>query len=123
MMEKLPRRERELFELLCGLGEATSEQLREVMPDPPGNSATRALLARMERRGAVAHRVDGTTYVYRPVSAPRMVAGDLLRRIVKTHFGGSIASAATLLLGDATAVGSDELDAIEAAIHAARQRK
>jgi len=123
MIEKLPRRERELFELLCGLGEATSEQLREAMPDPPGNSATRALLVRMEKRGAIAHRVEGTTYVYRPVRAPRKVAGDLLRHIVNTHFGGSIASAATLLLGDMAAVGSEDLDAIEAAIKAARERR
>lgn len=123
MIENLPRRERELLEVLCGLGEATAEQLRAAMSAPPSNSAMRTFLARMERRGAVMHRVEGNAYVYRPVAAPRSIAREQLRHIVQTHFGGSIAQAASMLLGDATRVEPAELDAIEALIQSAREKK
>ena len=35
MIPALPRRERELFEILCGLQSATAAELRERMADPP----------------------------------------------------------------------------------------
>ena len=51
MIDSLPRRERELFELLCSAGEATAAELRTAMKDPPSYSAVRTLLARLEARG------------------------------------------------------------------------
>lgn len=123
MIENLPRRERELLETLCGLGEATAEQLRGALSAPPSNSALRTLLARMEKRGAVVHRVEGNAFVYRPADAPRSIAREVLQHIVQTHFGGSVAAAASMLLGDAARVDTAELDAIEALIQSARKRR
>ena len=51
MIDSLPRREREIFELLCSAGEATAAEIRAAMQEPPSYSAVRTLLARLERLG------------------------------------------------------------------------
>ena len=53
MIESLPRREREIFEILCSSGEATAAEVRVAMADAPSHSAVRTLLARLEGRIAI----------------------------------------------------------------------
>ena len=47
MIEKLPPRERQLFEALYAHGEATAAELERRLPDPPSNSTIRVSLARL----------------------------------------------------------------------------
>ena len=47
MIPALPRREREIFEILCGLEQATAADVRERMADAPSYSAVRTMLARL----------------------------------------------------------------------------
>jgi len=119
----LPRRERELFEILCAAGEATAADLRERMSDPPSYSAVRTLLSRLTARGLVRHRVVDQTYVYQSVPQAEQVKESALRQMVKTFFDGSAASAATALLGLSRNLESDELDALQRAIDEARERR
>jgi predicted transcriptional regulator len=119
----LPRRERELFEILCAAGEATAADLRERMSDPPSYSAVRTLLSRLTVRGLVRHRVVDQTYVYQSVPQAEQVKESALRQMVKTFFDGSAASAATALLGLSRNLESDELDALQRAIDEARERR
>ena len=122
MIEALPRREREIFELLCSIGEATAVAVREAMADPPSHSAVRTLLARLEARGLIRHHVVDQAYVYKPVPQPAKVRESALRQMVKTFFNGSAASAATALLGLSKSLDADELDALQRAIDEARER-
>jgi predicted transcriptional regulator len=122
MIEGLPRREREIFELLCSIGEATAVAVREAMSDPPSHSAVRTLLARLEARGLVRHHAVEQAYVYTPVPQPAKVRESALRQLVKTFFNGSAASAATALLGLSKSLDADELDALQRAIDEARER-
>jgi predicted transcriptional regulator len=119
----LPRRERELFEILCAAGEATAADLRERMSDPPSYSAVRTLLSRLTARGLVRHRVVDQTYVYQSVPQAEQVKESALRQMVKTFFDGSAASAATALLGLSRNLEADELDALQRAIDEARERR
>ena len=121
MIEQLPRREREIFEILCSAGEATAQGVRAAMMQPPSHSAVRTLLARLEARGLVAHRSDGQTYVYRSVPQPAQVRETALRQMVKTFFDGSAASAATALLGLSRELKAEEVEALQAAIDRARK--
>lgn len=123
MIGSLPRRERELFEILCAAGEATAADLRERMSDPPSYSAVRTLLSRLTARGLVRHRVVDQTYVYQSVPQAEQVKESALRQMVKTFFDGSAASAATALLGLSRNLESDELDALQRAIDEARERR
>lgn len=123
MIGSLPRREREIFELLCSLGEATAADVRRAMSDPPSHSAVRTMLARLEAKGLVRHRVEDQAYVYKSVPQPAKVRETALRQMVKTFFDGSAASAATALLGLSKSLEPEELDALQRAIDQAKERR
>ena len=123
MIESLPRREREIFEILVNAGEATAAQVRERMAEPPSYSAVRTLLSRLEAKGAVKHSVHEQSYVYRSVPQRAKVRESALKQFVKTFFDGSAASAATALLGLTKTMKPEELEALQRAIDDAKDRQ
>jgi predicted transcriptional regulator len=123
MIDSLPRREREIFELLCSAGEATAADIRASMQDPPSYSAVRTLLARLEARGVIKHRVADQTYVYKSVPQPAKIRESALKSMVRTFFDGSAASAATALLGLTRKLSADEAEALLKAIREAEERE
>lgn len=120
MIESLPRREREVFEALCGLEEGSAAAVRAAMADPPSDSAVRTLLGRLEAKGLIAHRVVAQAYVYAPVVETSAVAENALERLVQTFFNGSAARAATALLGMEGPLAPDEIEMLQRAIDKAR---
>ena len=122
MIEGLPRREREVFELLCRLEIATAAAVRAALPDTLSDSAVRTLLKRLEDRGLVSRASGGDGFEYRPVPRTESVAAGAMKRMVDTFFAGSAASAATALLGLTKKLKPDELAALERAIENARGR-
>jgi predicted transcriptional regulator len=122
MITSLPRREREIFEILCSAGEATAADVRRAMADAPSHSAVRTMLARLEAKGLVAHRSEEQTYVYRSVPQASKVRESALQQLVRTFFDGSAASAATALLGMSKTLNGEELDALQRAIDEAKER-
>jgi predicted transcriptional regulator len=122
MIGSLPRREREIFEILLAAGEATAADIRQAMADPPSHSAVRTMLSRLEAKGMVEHRVKDQAYVYRSVPQPAKVREGALQQLVKTFFDGSAASAATALLGLSRKLKPEEIDALQQAIDAAKER-
>ena len=122
MIAALPRREREIFEILCSAGEATAADVRKAMADPPSHSAVRTMLARLEAKGLVTHHSVDQAYVYKSVQQPAKVRESALRQLVKTFFDGSAASAATALLGLTRNLEAKELEALQRAINEAKER-
>ena len=123
MIESLPRREREIFEILLSVGEATAAEVRDKMADPPSYSAVRTLVGRLEAKGYVSHRTHEQSYVYKTVPQRAKVRDSALKQLVKTFFDGSAASAATALLGLTKSLEADELEALQRAIDEAKERK
>ena len=121
MIDSLPRREREVFEILCGLEEATASAVRNAMSDPPSDSAVRTLLGRLVAKRLVTHRTVNQAYVYAPAPRAEAVAETALQKLVQTFFQGSAASAATALLGMQPRLDRDEIDAIQRVIDEARK--
>lgn len=122
MIESLPRREREVFEVLCGLEEGTAGAVRAGLTDPPSDSAVRTLLGRLVAKGLVVHRTVNQAYVYAPSPAAGSVAETAMQRLVRTFFDGSAANAATALLGMAPPLKDEELDALQKFIDDAREK-
>ena len=120
MIASLPRREREIFEILCSAGEATAAGIHAGMADPPSYSAVRTLLARLEARGLVKHRSVDQAYLYESVPQPAKVRESALKQMVKTFFDGSAASAATALLGLTKSLSPEEAAALKRAIDEAK---
>lgn len=123
MIDSLPRREREIFELLCKLGQASAADVRQAMTDPPSHSAVRTLLGRLEARGVATHHAADQTYIYKPAVQPAKVRESALKQLVRTFFDGSAASAATALLGLSEKLDREELDALQKAIDQAKERQ
>jgi predicted transcriptional regulator len=121
VIESLPRREREVFEVLCSMGEGTAAAVRSALADPPSDSAVRTLLGRLAAKGLVAHRTVNQAYVYAPAEQAEAVAETALQRLVQTFFQGSAASAATALLGMEPRLAPEEIDMLQRAIDKARE--
>ena len=123
MIGSLPRREREIFEILCSVGEATAAEVRERMEDAPSYSAVRTLLTRLEAKDLVTHREVDQAYVYRSARQGEQVRQSVLQQMVRTFFDGSAASAAIALLGLSRNLKPEELDALQRAIDEAKERR
>lgn len=121
MVEGLPRREREVFEVLCRLGEGGAAAVRQALADPLSDSAVRTLLARLEAKSLVRRRNGGSGIVYAPAPRPETIATGALRRLVDTFFAGSAVSAATALLGLPQRLDPEELEALQRVIDQARE--
>jgi len=99
MQPKLSRREREIMEVLYALGDnATVEEIREKLSDPPSYSAARAMLAKLEAKGVIKHRVEGPRYVYAPVASRTAAQKKAVSNLMRVFFGGSASQAVTALL-------------------------
>ena len=97
--ERLTRREREILDVLWELGdEASAEAIRERLSDPPGYSAIRAMLARLEAKGVVRHKEKGLRYVYAPTASRGTARRSALQRLVRVFFGGNAGDAVTAFL-------------------------
>ena len=119
--EQLPRREREIMDVLYAFGrDASVEDIRGKLTDTPSNSAVRAMLAKLEAKGQVRHREEGLRYVYAPTTPRTAARRDALRSIVRTFFGGSARQTATALLEQESWT-ADELDALSAEIARVRR--
>ena len=102
----LSRRERQIMEIVYELGRATAAEVRGHMPDPPSDSAVRAMLRILEDKGHLQHEQDGPRYFFLP-TVPREEASETaLRKLVRTFFGGSPEGAIAALLD----LESDQLD-------------
>jgi BlaI family transcriptional regulator, penicillinase repressor len=121
LIDKLPPRERELFEALYGLGHATAAELEEVLENPPSNSAIRVMLRRLEAKGFVTHREENGRFVYAPALPESRIKQSALKRFVETYFGGSPVGAAAALIGMSEKVDPDELRQLEQMIAKVRK--
>lgn len=123
-LSQLSRRERQIMEILFELGEATAEEVRSRLPNPPSYSAARALLARLEDKGAVKHTERQLRYVYRPVISRSQARKSAVSRLVDVFFEGSVARAVTGMvdLGEDD-LSDEELEALARRIAQARRRR
>jgi predicted transcriptional regulator len=96
---KLSRREREIMDVLYALGDnATAEEIREKLSDPPSYSAARAMLAKLEAKGVIKHRAEGLRYVYSPVASRTTAQKKAVSNLMRVFFEGSASQAVTALL-------------------------
>lgn len=121
--EKLSRREREIMDVLFSLGdEASAEDIRERLSEPPSYSAVRAMLSKLEAKGAIRHKEKGLRYVYSPTTPRTTARRSALRKLVDVFFEGSAGEAATALLKEEE-WSNDELDMLAQEIERVRNRR
>jgi BlaI family transcriptional regulator, penicillinase repressor len=117
------RREKQVLDAVYASAPATVGDVLAHMPDPPGYSAVRAMLARLEEKGFVRHEEDGARYVYHPTRERAQTRASLLERIVDAYFDGSPTKlVAAMLDQSAMKLSNQELDELAALVDAARAR-
>ena len=119
----LSRREREIMDVLFALGdEVSAEEIRERLTEPPSYSAVRAMLAKLEAKGAIRHKEKGLRYVYSPTTPRTTARRSALRKLVDVFFEGSAGEAATALLKEEQ-WSNDELDMLASEIERVRKER
>ena len=99
--EHLTRREREILHAIFALGNrASAEAIRAKLPHPPGDSAVRIMLGRLEKKEQVRHEQEGPRFVYSATTAPSVAKRQALRQVVETFFGGSASQMARSLVAE-----------------------
>jgi BlaI family penicillinase repressor len=85
-------RELRILKVLWERGEATVREVYEDLRDelPIVQNTVQAFLRVMESKGLVKHRVDGRSFVYRPVQARERTSKTLLSGLLETVFDGAL---------------------------------
>lgn len=122
--DQLSRRERQILDIVLELGEATAKDVVERLPDPPSNSAARAMLVKLEAKAAISHFERDLRYVYTPAVSAKKARSSAISRLVRVFFGGSVAQAVSGMVDmSADRMSQEELDEIAAKIAKARRRR
>lgn len=121
--ETLSRRERQTMDVIYELGEATAREVRKRLPDPPSDSAVRAVLSRLVELGELKYRAQGPRYLYSATASKQKLRQAALRKIVDTFFEGSPLDTINALLGiSASELTQEELDELEQLVARAREK-
>jgi len=95
---QLNKREREIYEIVVAMSEASVSDVMAKMSQPPSYSAVRATLTVLMQRGFLKHRSEGKRYLYRPAMRLAKARKVELTRVLSTFFGGSATEAMAALL-------------------------
>lgn len=117
----LSRRERQIMQILYERNQATVAEVQDALPDAPGYSAVRRLLAILEEKGQTKHAEQGGRYIYSPAESWTAVSRSAIEQVVESFFGGSVESAvATLLTSQKTRPSDEQLSRLEQMIQQTR---
>lgn len=117
----LSRRDQQILEILYQESPLLAAEVRERLPDSPGNSAVRKMLSNLEEKGSIHHtEVDGR-FLYAP-SFPKAEAGQsILQNVVQTFFAGSLSQTIAALLTGGSRLSEAEREHIQKLIEQAEQ--
>lgn len=104
---ELGKRERQIYETVMGLGEASVGQVRANLANPPSYSAVRATMNLLVDKHWLRYRKEGQKYIYR-VAGGEKARKNAARRLLSTFFGGSTLDAVAALLDASASELSDE---------------
>ena len=122
--DQLSRRERQVMDAVFQHGEASANQVLEVIADPPSRTAVRTFLRILVDKGHLSQRTVGREMFYKPTRPRKRAGQSAFRRVVETFFDGSIETAFAAHVADSNADLSDEeLKRLAALIRAARRKE
>ena len=113
-------REMELLKVLWTLGEGSVREVHEGLSEDPKLhfNTIQTQLRIMDRKGLVAHRRVGRTFIYRPLCTREQVSSRFLNKV----FDGALDQLVLSML-NASHVDADELNDLEKLISEARRQK
>jgi BlaI family transcriptional regulator, penicillinase repressor len=117
-------RELEILKILWEMEEASVRDVYERMREaaPIVQNTIQAFLRTMEEKGLVRHRVEGRTFIYRPVELRKQTTRQLTTRFVQQVFDGAIDQLVESVLSHRAPTG-EELDRLETLLAEARSTR
>jgi len=110
-------RELEIMRIVWDLGEATAKQIQEQLPGDRHYNSVLTIIRVLERKGHLAHRVEGRAHIYRARQQAEKARNKVLSHLISQVFGGSPASLVLHLVetGDLT---EDDLSEVRQQVNA-----
>ena len=104
----------QIMQVLWEKGHASAREITEVLnrDEPIAHSTVQTLLRQLEAKGAVSHRRQDRTFVFRPLVKEASVARTEIRGLTERLFGGSTGGLMTYLLKEER-ISRDELREIK----------
>ena len=122
---ELSRRERQIMDAVFALGEATVNQIVEIIRDPPTPMAVRRMMHILEEKGHLKRQTgtdEGREVVYRPTQTKAKAGQSAFQKVLETFFGGSLEDAlAAHLVSRKDGVTEEERDRLKELIEKARK--
>ena len=97
-LDSLARRERQILEIVYGLGRATALEVHNELPDPPSYSTVRKVLSILEDKGHIKHIEQNRRYVYLPTQPKTKAQASALRHLMSSLFENSAESVVSTLM-------------------------
>ncbi len=104
----LSRRERQIMDVVFGLGQATVNQVVEAIPDAPTPMAVRRLMHILEAKMQLRRKKRGREVVYLPRETRAKAGRNAFQRVLATFFRGSLEDALAAHLDSRKAGMSDD---------------
>ena len=85
-------KELEIMQVIWQQGEATARQIQERLPGERHYNSVLTIIRVLERKGHLAHRVEGRAHIYRARMSQDKSRGRVLSHLLEHVFGGSASS-------------------------------
>lgn len=123
-MINLSRRQRQIMDILFRHNKSTAEDIRGLLPDAPSNSAVRAMLSTMVKKGYITKKEENFRYVYTAAMTQENAQKTAMDRLINTFFAGSTTAAVSALLGmQSEGISQEELTTLSEIIEKAKQKE
>lgn len=123
-MVHLSRRQRQIMDILFRHNKSTAEEIRILLPKAPSNSAVRAMLTTMVKKGYITQKEENFRYVYTASMTQETAQKTAMDRLINTFFAGSTSAAVSALLGmQSEGISAEELSSLSEIIEKAKQKE
>lgn len=123
-MVHLSRRQRQIMDILFRHSLSSAEEIRALLPKAPSNSAVRAMLTTMVKKGYITKKEENFRYVYTAAMTQETAQKTAMDRLINTFFAGSTTAAVSALLGmQSEGISPEELSTLSEIIEKAKQKE
>jgi BlaI family penicillinase repressor len=121
---QLGRMQLRMMQVIWKAGRCTARDITDAMnaQEPTAHSTVQTLLRTLEDKGAVAHEVEGRTFIFYPLVKEGEVQQDATEDLVERVFGGSAGNLVSYLVTSGK-VSRKELDEIRKMIDTERKKR
>lgn len=105
---ELGKREKQIYDTVLAIGEASVSDVRSKLANPPSYSAVRATLSLLVEKKWLKYRQEGQKYLYRPAAGKERAKRNAIQGLLSTVFGDSATDAVAALLDVSASKLSDD---------------